>query len=938
MHDAETIRILLVGGDESDDRLLRRLLIEARRPEWGFSWLRSPDAALARLVREETDVVFVSEQLGRQSGLELVRHVHSQGLHVAFLLLVDDGNRDRRDEVVREGVVDVVSRKELSGGLLDRLVCMVVEQRRLREELRECEERFRSLASATPVPLYVKSAEARGGFFNQCWLDFRGRGLAQECGDGWQEGVHPDDRGRVRAFLANAIHQRAPFEIEYRMRRHDGAYCRLLDKGRPRFSRGGHFAGHVGTLTELAAVTQLEHDAAVAREEAVSAERLKSQFLANISHEIRTPMNGIIGMAGLLLDTPLTPEQHELAEAVQKSADVLLGVVNDILDIAKIETGRLQVEAVELELRSLVEDTVALLGERAQDKGLDLVCEVAQDLPTLLKGDPGRLRQVLTNLVGNAIKFTEEGEVLVSVCRVEESETVVVFRIEVRDTGIGITAEAQKLLFQPFVQADGGTTRRHGGMGLGLAISRQLIELMGGRLGVESEPGKGSVFWFELTLPRVIEEGGRVPVSTRLPQPFAMLVVNSSATYRRVLLNQLAELGVDAEAAGGTAEAFAMLRMRAASGHPIDAVLIDRMLPGTGCRQLASDIRAEPSLCTTTLIMATSASHLSEIQGSKEVGFDAYLLKPIRQSQLRQCLLRMIKRTTLAGNEMGVSERKTHPVYGEAEGRPKRGGLRVLIVEDNHLNQKVAQRHVERLGHQADVAEHGVRALDMLAMQRYDVVFMDCLMPVMDGYETTRRIRAGAVPNLNPRLPVIAFTAYASEADRQRCHDAGMDDVVAKPLVMSDLQAVIERRVVRQGLQQAVVSDTLVAIEPELAVLDQSRLTHLYGQHQGDEAFICALIDLFLSEIPRRREEIKLARDRKDLRTLSKLVHTVQGAAANLGAQALENHCQRLEAVALSGKLGELDLLIAGLDEELARLASALDKQKQKATLENPYR
>lgn len=934
MQDSGTVRILLVGDDESDDRLLRRLLIEARRPDWGFAWLRSPDAAVARLMQEGCEVVLVSEELGRQSGLELVRQAKGCGSRAAFILLTEGSDRERQEEALRAGAMDSLPRSELTGVLLDRLVRSASELQRVQEELRESEERFRTLAAATPLPLYVKGADGRGVYFNQNWLDFRGRGLVQECGDGWKEGLHPEDRVRALAFLANATHQRTAFEIEYRMRRRDGEYCRMVDMGRPRFAPGGKFVGHVGTLTEIPVQSRLEHDVALAREEAVSASRLKSQFLANISHEIRTPMNGIIGMAGLLLDTPLTPEQHELAEAVQKSADVLLGVVNDILDIAKIETGRLQVDAVELELRSLIEDTVALLGERAQDKGLEVVCEIEHDMPTLLRGDPGRLRQVMTNLVGNAIKFTEEGEVLVSVSRVEETESIIVFRVEVRDTGIGITTEAQKILFQPFVQADGGSARRHGGMGLGLAISRQLIELMGGRLGLESQPGKGSIFWFELSLPKLIGGGSAIAAHARLPREPSVLVVNASATTRRVLLNQLAELGVVAEAAGGAAEAFALLRMRANAGRPFDMAMIDRMLPGTSCRQLAHEIREDSALCSTALIMATSASHLAELQGFKQSGFDAFLLKPIRQRQLRQCLLRLLTRPV---PNRGAEQKNVHR-FGPEISPTRRGGLRVLIVEDNYVNQKVAQRYVERLGHQADPAENGAQALDMLALQRYDVVFMDCLMPVLDGYETTRRIRAGRVPNLDPNLPVIAFSSYASETDRQKCQAAGMDDVVSKPVRFEDLQAVLERRVVKNGEHHSIRSDSQMPFEVVAAVLDRSRLDHLYGKHEGDEAFICTLIDLFLAETPRRLEEIKAARSRGDLRALAHLAHTVQGAAANLGARSLEQHCLRLDEMAKAGRTSEVDNLIEGLDEELARLASALDKQRQKAPLENPNR
>ena len=923
MRDQTSVRVLLVAENQPDYLRVFRLLEGLERPKWSTTWLCSADEALEWLAQEGGEIVLLARRVGWLSGPDLMHQAQARGCRAAFVLLTLDEDREAHEEALRMGALDTLPLAELTALLLERVVGGAVERRCMQEALREGEDRFRALANATPVPLYVKAADGCGIFFNQSWLDFRGCGLAQECGEGWREGIYSDDREKTLALISNAAHQRSSYRIEYRLRRHDGVYCWMLDAGRPQFMPGGRFTGFAGTLTEISERVRYEHDVSIAREQAENAVRMNTQFIASMGHEIRTPVNGIIGMAGLLLDTQLTHEQRELAEAVQKGVDDLTGIVNDILDIAKIETGRLQIETVDLELRSLIEDTVARLSEQAQDKGLDLACEIPSDLPALVRGDPVRLRQVLNNLAGNAIKYTEQGEVLVSVSRVEETASMLVFRVSVQDTGIGITAEAQELLFRPFTQVDGSVSRL-GGSGLGLTVSRQLVELMGGRLGLTSEPGKGSTFWFELSLPKLIEVLPVALVSPRVPPGAAVLVVNASATNRRVLAGLLAELGVAAEMVNGGSEAFAALRLRARAGRPFDLAIIDRVLPGTGCRQLAREIRGDAALCSMALVMASTTNQLAELQGFRQSGFDAFLFKPVRLRPLGQCLARLLVRSA----HDRVNDRNEARFFGPEVLPGRLGGLRVLVVEDNFVNQKVAQRHVEKLGHQADVAENGAQALDMLAMQRYDIIFMDCQMPVLDGYETTRRIRAGRVPNLDPGLPVVAFTAFETESDRQKCFAAGMDDIVAKPIRFEDVQAVLERRMPNNGGAPVVRLDTMSPFEGPEVALDRQRLDHLFGLHGGDDEFIRNLIDLFLAETPRRLGEMCAARGRDDWRTLAKIAYTVQGAAANLGARALEKCCERIGNAALTGRLADLDRLIFCLSDELTRLAAALEKQK----------
>jgi PAS domain S-box-containing protein len=794
----------------------------------------------------------------------------------------------------------------------------ITDRRRAEERLRESEARTRAMIDTARDSIFLKDREGRYLLVNPALCELTGFAAERLIGHRDVEFFDAETAGRIvaddaRALAGEVMEETSTWPVGGRIRMLNIVKVPLRDAG-------GAIVGLCGIardVTERERAAQALADANAKLEEAVvranelaakaeAAARVKAEFVANMSHEIRTPMNGVIGMTGLLLDTDLTAQQRDYAQSIRSSGDSLLLLINDILDFSKIEAGKMHLEVVDFNLRTVMEETAELLAPHAHQKRIELACVTPPELPVHLRGDPGRIRQILTNLLGNAVKFTERGEVVMEAAMVRTRGEDLTVRLAVRDTGIGIPKEKQAAVFESFVQADAGTTRRHGGTGLGLTISRQLVELMGGRIGVESEPGVGSEFWVELPLRR----SAATSAARRDPAGLhgvRTLIVDDHPVNRRILRAQLRAWRMRPEEVEGGSQALAALR--AAPGEdPFRLVLLDMQMPGMDGEETAHAIKDDPALRQVPIVLLSSAGALGAAEEMRARGFAAWITKPVRQSQLLNALMGVL----------GAPEEEPMRPAGDAspEGIAPLVGMRVLVAEDNAINQKVAIRILEKLGCRADAVANGAEAVDAIARIPYEAILMDCHMPEMDGYEATAELRRRE-SGTGRHVPVIAMTANAMEGDREKCLEAGMDDYVAKP-VKPELvrEALLRWRARSEERPEAEDGDPATA----LPALDIARLRESSGD---DPSFMREILDDFRKTLGERIASLEKAAQSSDAPSARFHAHALKGASRTLGATALGEILQRIETLAASGDIAGASESVVRLHREVERFSDA---------------
>ena len=728
---------------------------------------------------------------------------------------------------------------------------------------------------------------------------------------GTPEGVEEAKANRELVVQGKTVHTLT------RRKRGDGTFIDVELHIVPIMSQG-KYSGSLALYQDVTQRKQAEQHLLRAKEAAEAANQAKSDFLANMSHEIRTPMNGIIGMTELALDTDLTTEQREYLTLVKTSADSLLALISDILDFSKIEAGKLDIDIAEFSFAQSLGETLKALGYRAHQKGLELAWRVGQNVPSRLMGDVSRLRQVIVNLVGNSLKFTHQGEVVVEADKESEDETGMTLHFQVRDTGIGIPLEKQRLIFEAFTQADTSTTRQYGGTGLGLAITERLVKLMGGRIWVESEPGFGSAFHFTAHFGHAAENSTlESTAGPEILQECPVLIIDDNRTNRIILVEMLSSWHMKPEAVESAAAALEVLDRHRREGRDVRLIVTDMQMPEMDGLSLLDKLRKEPAFAKLPVILLSSSVQHGETSRSRSLGCSAYLTKPVQPSELFDAMVAAL-------SSKSVAETSVRPAPQTQQRR--KIATKILLAEDNAVNRKLAKTLLEKHGYTVVIATNGREAIDILGRDKVDLVLMDVQMPEMDGLEATRTLRE-TEHQTGKHLHIIALTAHAMKGDRERCLEAGADDYLTKPIRTTELLAAIDRAQ-ENAMKQAdestdkQVGETRAEQSADADVLD---VASALDRVEGDRELLGELVALFSEETAQSAREIRAAFNAGDSKLLERLAHTVKGAASNIGAVAVSGAARALEEHARATGVQDAHGKIVALEAEMERLQPALE-------------
>jgi PAS domain S-box-containing protein len=881
-------------------------------------------------LRDEKGQAAATEFFQSGKGLLIVRQIRDLATEMdqaEMQLLADRSEKERRGArftLIALGAGIILNLFVYS--FLFYLVRREIRQRDLAEQaVRESEERIKYFLQHANDIIYRTDRDGKFTIVNPAVEPLMGYKPEELLGRHFLFPVVPSWRKQVAEFYERQFQeQTSNTYFRFPIKRKDGSELWIGQNVQLVFEQG-NIDGAQAVARDITRRVQLEEELERARDAALESARLKSEFLANMSHEIRTPMNGIVGMTSLLADTQLDKDQRHFVEGIRESADSLVAIINDLLDFSKIEAGKLRLELVEFELVPLVEGVLSLFTKPAESRKLELTSSLEADVPVYVRSDSARLRQVLNNLVGNAVKFTQQGEVALSVKCIERRATDAMLRFEVRDTGIGIAQQAQSKLFSAFTQADGSTARRFGGTGLGLAISKQLVEAMGGEIGFDSRVGEGSTFWF--TLPVLLpkeSEVSELQAATDL-QGLRALVVDDQATNREVIKKQLTSWGVYAVEAESFETALNVLRSAAAKRRPFEVALIDGLIDDRHGLELARAIRNDEEIASICLILVCTFGQRVLENELKAAGFHASLMKPVRRSELYDCLVTVM---TNVASDVRPSSSQDATVRDEARPDAPPEGDRaisfkpqamVLVVEDNPVNQEVARYQLKKMGYGADIAKDGIEALAMLERSDYALVLMDCHMPQMDGFETTARIRSRS--DDKALIPIIAVTASGGAGERDKCLQAGMDDFLLKPFRKEELSDKITKWLPsaspseQAGKSSGALSETTDDIANGLKQLEED-----YGKEM-----VVKIVEMFIPDAEARIVQIDRAIKQQDFRALEEAAHGLKSGAANIGATEMSQLCQQLETQGELGSLGDAPEVMRKLAASWARVRTLIE-------------